>query len=108
MQLGRHLLQPPALSIRADLWELRVMPVWEDTLRYADYLVRGGRYNRPCHVPPRTWGGPMDVRRAVRRGLYPIGCAGTANDGFATADVCRRDGRWLCDPRFDPWAGRSC
>lgn len=108
-QLDRTLRQPPALSLpSADFWRLRVEPIWEDALRYADWLVRGGRYRQPCHVPPRTWGGERDREAAIKRGLFPIGCSGTENDGYATERVCRRDGRWLCDPSYDPERTRWC
>jgi hypothetical protein len=87
----------------------------------ADFLARHSpKANgfKPCHVsnclwshqiPPRTWGGPMDRDKAIKRGLYPIGCYGGAecsqnlcNDGFTWYAQCWRDGLWVCDPSVEP------
>lgn len=109
-QLNREGTQPPGLVLRADVWALRVQPIWLDTLRYADWLVEGNRKSEdPCPIKPRTWGGPMDREAAMKRGLYPIGCDGGAgcsrdlcNDGFTFYERCWQDGLWVCDPAVEP------
>jgi hypothetical protein len=111
-QLTRSDVQPLGLNLRADIWALRVAPIWLDVLRYADYLVAGlgtprERADDPCHLPPRTWGGPMDKAGAIARGIYPIGCVGTCswpscNDGYTFYKDCWKDGFWACDPTAEP------
>lgn len=109
-QLNRQGTQPPGLVLRADVWALKVQPIWFDTLRYADWLVLGNRKSDdPCRIKPRTWGGPMDREAAMKRGLYPIGCDGgagctrdTCNDGFTFYERCWQDGLWVCDPAVEP------
>lgn len=110
--LNRSGVQPLGLNLRADIWTVRVAPIWLDVLRYADYLVAGlgtsrERADDPCHLPPRTWGGPMDRAGAIARGLYPIGCVGTCsypscNDGYTFYKDCWKDGLWACDPTAEP------
>jgi hypothetical protein len=95
---------PAGLVIDADYWRVRVAPLWLDTLRYVDWMVRGERESEdPCHVSPRTWGCEADRAGALARGLYPIGCRRPrgGDDGFAYAKDCWR-GRWLCDPLYEP------
>jgi len=95
--------QPEALGLPADYWTLKVLPLWLDTLTYVDWMVQGERDSEdPCHITPRTWGCEMDRPLALSRGLYPIGCADTKDDGFAYARDCYRSGVWACDPRFEP------
>ncbi len=108
--LTRDGVQPAGLDLRADIWAIKVAPIWLDTLRYADYLVRGFRRDAdPCRIQPRTWGGPMDRQKAIARGLYPIGCDGGAgctrdscNDGYTFYARCWVDGVWACDPHEEP------
>lgn len=95
---------PAGLVLDLDYWQARVAPIWLDTVRYVDWMVRGDRASEdPCHVQPRTWGCEADRRRALVEGLYPIGCRRPtgADDGFALAKDCWR-GAWVCDPRFEP------
>lgn len=66
-----------------DHWRLVTAPRAQRALDYVRELVAGSLIDRPCPVQPRTWGGPGDVAQALARGLYPIGCDGTLNDGFA-------------------------
>lgn len=109
-QLNRAGVQPLGLDIRADIWAIKVQPLWLDTLQHADWLVRTLTMSEdPCPIEPRTWGGPMDRDKAIKRGLYPIGCYGGAgcthglcNDGFTWYAQCRRDGLWVCDPTAEP------
>lgn len=108
--LNRAGIQPPGLILPADLWEIRIRPLWFDVLAYADWMVGGQRSSEdPCHIPPRTWGGAMDREEAIAvRGLYPIGCAmrcknrDSCDDGFAPYNECWADGHWICDPLFAP------
>jgi hypothetical protein len=102
-ELQRGEEQPPSLILPWDQWLLRVLPLWHDTLAYVDWLVQGDLSSEdPCPVTPRTWGCERDRPRALSRGLYPIGCYGTVDDGFAYAKDCFRGGVWACDPRFEP------
>lgn len=106
--LTRSDVYPAGLTIKAELWAIRVAPVWLSVLQYADWLVRGLKtQDDPCHIQPRTWGGPMDRAGALARGLFPIGCVGrchynSCNDGYTTYDRCWRDGVWSCDPAEEP------
>jgi hypothetical protein len=110
--LTRSGVQPAGLDLRADIWALRIAPIWLDVLRYADYLVAGlgthrERADDPCPLPPRTWGGPMDKVGAIARGLYPIGCVGACagpfcNDGYTFYKDCWKEGLWACDPNEEP------
>ncbi len=103
--LERSAVLPAGLNIPADFWAVRVAPIWLDTLRYVTWMVTGERTSEdPCPVQPRTWGCEADRARALREGLYPVGCrrpAADADDGYALAKDCWR-GRWLCDPRWEP------
>ena len=101
--LSRAGFLPVGLDIKQDMWDRRVAPLWLDTLRYVDWMVQGGRKSEdPCPVTPTTWGGPMDRRGALTRGLIPIGCRGTLNDGYTYAKHCWSAGSWLCDPSVEP------
>jgi len=93
--LGRHPL---------DVWNIRVAPIWRDTLRYVDWMVLGDRTSEdPCPITPKTWGCEADRKRALREGLYPIGCRGTLDDGFTYAKHCwQGSSGWACDKRFEP------
>jgi hypothetical protein len=102
-ELQRSEEQPLSLGLPLDQWMLRVLPIWHDTLAYVDWLVQGDRRTEdPCPITPRTWGCELDRPRALSRGLYPIGCYGTSDDGYAYAKDCFRGGVWACDPRFEP------
>ena len=76
-------------------WRVIVVPRWLSLLERSRRLVDGEVYEKPCAVEPITWGGKMDHARAAAHGRYPIGCTGTLNDGFATADALRASGRTL-------------
>ena len=104
--LTREAALPAGLLLRLDQWEIRVAPLWLDTLRYVDWMVLGDRTSEdPCHVPPRTWGCELDRARALTKGLYPIGCRGTSDDGYTYAKNCWQGARgWVCDPLFEPAA----
>lgn len=71
---------PP--STDAEWWHARRAQAWRLVREYAANLVAGGAPWRPCSRPPRTWGYSGDVEKARARGLVPMGCAGTLNDGF--------------------------
>jgi len=68
-------------------WRVVMAPRWGFVLRLAEELVGGRPYGHPCHITPVTWGSMRknmpDERVALRNGLFPIGCEGTLNDGFA-------------------------
>lgn len=56
---------------------------WMRVLRLALDLVEGRTYFEPCYRAPYTWGGRMDVRDAIKRkGLIPLSCSGSLNEGF--------------------------
>lgn len=79
---------------------------WTATQRAAVALVRGVDRRRPCSgpIPPITWGGPMDLAAALERGLVPLGCRGTRNDGFRRAAPARSAPSDADrDPRRYPW-----
>jgi hypothetical protein len=83
--LNRRGDKPATMDVGDDIWEIRLRPVWLDLLAYADYLVAGGEYNRPCTHAPRTWGSVRyDTAQAERRGLYRMHCSSRFNDGFRT------------------------
>lgn len=56
---------------------------WARLRRWSAQLVSGQRRHRPCEGTPVTWGGRMDRPQAAERGLVPLQCAGTENDGYA-------------------------
>jgi hypothetical protein len=86
-ELGRNATLPADVASgdpkRQSYWRFRVMPRWAEVLARAQHLASGGRYEKPCPSTPTTWGGPMDHEVAAEMGLYPLGCQGTLNDGFA-------------------------
>lgn len=101
--LTRGSALPLGLTLPVDFWHARIAPLWRDTLAYVDWLVLGDRKtDDPCHVTPRTWGCEQDRDRAIRQGLYPIGCKDTLDDGFTLASACWSEGQWVCDARFRP------
>jgi len=55
---------------------------WAQVRRWAHGLVYGTITLHPCPNTPQTWGGRMDHERAVNRGLEPLGCVGTLNEGY--------------------------
>lgn len=56
---------------------------WAQVRTVARLLVSGRRTERPCPRTPDTWGGrELDMEQALRRGLRPVGCVGTVNEGF--------------------------
>lgn len=106
--LSRSGAQPFGLTILAEVWGARVRSIWMDLLAYSDWLVAGFKsQDDPCRLQPRTWGGPMDREKAIKRGLYPIGCMSkcdypSCNDGYTTLSRCWVDGVWMCDPTALP------
>ena len=109
--LTRGITYPEGLLIRDDIWVLKVAPIWQDTIRHADWLVTGMRTSEdPCPIKPRTWGGPKDREKAIVNGLYPIGCfrgvgnctRDSCNDGYTFYKSCFQDGAWACDPTSQP------
>ena len=76
-------------------WQHKVMPKWQQILERAEKLVAGAQYDKPCPLPPVTWGGPMDHEAAAADGRFPIGCEGTLNDGFAPRAVLVAAGRMI-------------
>lgn len=80
--LDRGGSMPAGLAAGRAWWRAEMRPRWQEVLSRAEACVRGPLTDKPCHLPPQTWGGPMDVQQAVARGLFPIGCEGTLNDGF--------------------------
>jgi len=58
---------------------------WRGLVTRADELVGGAPYTPPCDGTPITWGGRMDHRGAVARGLVALSCDGTRNTGYAYA-----------------------
>ena len=74
----------------AGYWRTVAIPAWQRVLQRAEALISGDVISRPCPVAPYTWGGvgrapdgADDRQHAALDGLYPIGCSGTLNDGFA-------------------------
>ena len=70
----------------------RYAPRWAQVRELARRLVSGRVVMRPCPGTPFTWGGRrLDMRRALERGLVPLGCRSpitgrpTLNEGFALA-----------------------
>lgn len=102
--------KPFGLKLKDDYWTKSVLPFWRDALAYADWLVAGKHTaDDPCAVKPQTWGGPMDRARAIKTGLYPIGCrsmdactTASCNDGFTMKAHCWKSGTWVCDPTLNP------
>ena len=59
---------------------------WAQVRELARRLVSGELDLRPCPETPDTWGGRViDMEQALRRGLRPVGCVGTVNEGFVYA-----------------------
>lgn len=70
----------------AAYWRVVVMPRWRSVLARARVLASGAvPYSQlPCKRAPVTWGSVrLDSKKAASHGLYPLGCSGTLNDGFA-------------------------
>lgn len=70
----------------------RYVERWRQVRIVARRLVTGALVMRPCPRAPWTWGSVrLDTRRALARGLVPLGCRdpqtgeALANDGFARA-----------------------
>lgn len=64
-------------------WRSVRAPQWRLIRERAMALVYGAADDaRPCLRAPYTWGGAMDHAGALKRGLRPLGCSGTLNDGF--------------------------
>ena len=77
-------LEEPAGWPQAFEWSAR-RRTWALVLRRAVQVVSDWQFARPCEGSPRTWGGPMDHRGAIARGLVMLHCSGTANAGYAYA-----------------------
>lgn len=95
--------KPVGLNIPTDEWLVDIAPLWRDTFKYVDWMVRGNRSSEdPCHVVPKTWGCAEDLKRALREGLFPIGCHDTPDDGFTYEKYCWQGSAWVCDPKYRP------
>lgn len=84
--LSRDLeVRPEGLDVAQDYWQLKLAPRWAVVLFAAEAMVAGVPYAKPCDSPPHSWGGrrAVDWAAAVQRGLIPIGCHGTLNEGWA-------------------------
>ena len=81
-QLTRSSRRPPAWE-NAATWADHV-PRWAAMLVFVDRMIAGHtpRGGWPCEQDPDTWGGHMDVARAVRLGYTQVACRGTANTGW--------------------------
>jgi len=55
---------------------------WERVRTLAARLVSGEETRRPCSSPPFSWGGRMDRDGAIERGMVPLLCENTRNDGY--------------------------
>lgn len=79
---------------------------WERILKLSLKLVWGrARLRPPCAQRPSTWGGRViDMAQALRRGLVPVNCVGTANEGFVTARALAPRSRILGVRSLQPWA----
>lgn len=88
-QLARGVPIPVVPQAKEGYWRTVVIPRYRKLLARARRLVAGQQYEKPCvRIEPRTWGGvgrgDIDDRPyAASEGLFPIGCEGTFNDGFA-------------------------
>jgi hypothetical protein len=70
---------------RPESWPADVIwrpEAWARVRRLARRLVYREERRRVCSITPITWGGPMDHARALERGLEPVGCSGTRNEGY--------------------------
>ena len=81
---------PPSVLAKgkeaSDYWRLVVTPRWLEVVARARELVLGAGYGAtgaPCAIQPRTWAARWFAHSAAKNGLYPIGCVGVLNDGFA-------------------------
>lgn len=63
----------------------RLRPRWRALRGYVARLVVDPDPPAPCDRAPVTWGGLMDFRDALDRGLLPATCRGTRNLGFYRA-----------------------
>lgn len=61
-------------------WD-RHVPLWRRIRAFSRHLVRV-RAPQVCSERPHTWGGRMDEERALERGMRPLGCTGTVNEGY--------------------------
>lgn len=85
-ELNLHGTIPPPLATSPkmiDFWNYRLVHKWWEVLEVARRLVSGVETFRPCPTPPRTWGGSVDHARALRRGMKPLGCGPTQNEGYS-------------------------
>lgn len=73
--------RPLAWPVEWD-WD-RGLVTWRRTRLLVWGLMTGRVRRRPCTETPETWGGRhIDMPQAVRRGLVPLDCEGTYNEGF--------------------------
>jgi hypothetical protein len=64
-------------------WAGRHQRIWLRMLQLSARIVLGASFPHPCSTTPTTWGGRViDHDQALRRGLLPLGCTGTANEGY--------------------------
>lgn len=85
----RHLragITRPPPDFPAGMSWLRFLPQWRELLASVEAMIATGDWERPCPEPPWTWGAEdLDGDIARARGLRPLGCVGTRNEGWAPA-----------------------
>lgn len=77
--------RPAALPEPDDWWDAARKPACLAVYEAALALATGRLTAAPCDVPPDTWGGDLDAKGALRRGLVPVPCHGTLNTGYRYA-----------------------
>lgn len=80
---------PPPQWPEGVSWENHI-PRWERVRTLAYDIVRENPSGGPCRGRPVTWGGAMDAERAIARGLVPLTCRETLNQGYARGPRLRR------------------
>lgn len=94
-ELSPRALVPASVAAGGDAqlvgyWRAVALPRWRLVLSRAQDLVARDVADGPCPSQPYSWGGvgrvtngADDREAAAARGLFPLGCRGTSNDGFA-------------------------